>query len=108
MLLVCDKVLDTGANSRNKPLSEMEVAGIKVKLVADSGSPYTIINKEMWNDKLEGKTGGGLQALDICLESFKGETIQTVGFRVVSFKFKGRYTKGKLYASERELCARMD
>lgn len=83
-----------------KPVCLVEIGGINVKIYADSGSPYTIINERLWRESFADKVGGQLLNSDIHPEGYGGETIELLGYRWFDFKFKGRECRGKLYVAK--------
>lgn len=67
--------------------------------MADSGSPYSIINRDTRVESFEQKLGEKLEIPDIHPVSYTGEPIDLLGFRKLSFEFKGRRADCKLYVS---------
>lgn len=94
VLNICDKMC------KNKPVCWMEIGGVGIKIYADSGSPYTIINEELWQYSFVQKVGSQLLLPDIHPDGYGGETIDLLGYRWFSFKFKGGESRGKLYIAK--------
>ena len=41
-------VLNITVGDRNKPLCWVNIGGVRIQLAADSGSPYSIVAKQVW------------------------------------------------------------
>ena len=85
---------------KRKPYCEIDVSGVTNTFMADSGSPYTIIDKNVWISKFTRTVGDYLQEPDINPKSFTGEPIKLLGYRKLTFQFKGRKAECKLYVAE--------
>lgn len=87
-------------NLNSKPMCEIILGGVCVNMFADSGSPYTIGNKMVWDEKFAKKVGHHLYPTDVNPVSYTGEKINMAGFRWLTFLFKGRSARRKLYVAE--------
>lgn len=94
-----DNVNENSTTKTRKPICSMTIGGVAISIVADSGSPYTIVNKKTWDEKFKPIIGGKLREPDITIKSFTGDPIEVCGFRELDFVFKGHETEGKLYVS---------
>ncbi|KAJ1174408.1 hypothetical protein NDU88_006230 [Pleurodeles waltl] len=47
----------TEVNAKGKPICNMEMGGIPIMMYADSGSPFTIVNEDVWNKTFVEKIG---------------------------------------------------
>ncbi|KAJ1198402.1 hypothetical protein NDU88_002243 [Pleurodeles waltl] len=71
----------TDAETKGKPMCDMEIGGIPITMYADSGSPFTIVNEEVWNTTFVDKIGKQLLQPDVRQESYTGDNIYLLGFR---------------------------
>ncbi|KAJ1131262.1 hypothetical protein NDU88_009601 [Pleurodeles waltl] len=85
---------------RKRPKCDISIEGVTITITADSGSPYTIVNEQVWFKKLRRTVGGGLDTPDISPKSFTGETIQLLGYKKLSFAFKDHKAECKMYVSK--------
>ncbi|KAJ1107452.1 hypothetical protein NDU88_004842 [Pleurodeles waltl] len=65
----------TEVNTKEKPICNMEIGGVPVTMYADSGSPFTIVNEDVWNKSFVEKIGKQLTPPDIQPKSYTGEKI---------------------------------
>ncbi|KAJ1128524.1 hypothetical protein NDU88_006902 [Pleurodeles waltl] len=86
---------------QNKPECRMKIGGVGIKVYADSGSPYFIINEEVWKTCFVNKVSSKLFPLDIDLEGYGSEKIDITGCRYFKFEFKNCSAYGKLYISKK-------
>lgn len=92
-----------GIEDRNlcsKPMCKISFGGVVIDVYADSGSPYTIVNQTVWEEKFVDRVGNQLCPADVNPVSFTGECVNMVGFRWLTFLFKGRSARGKLYVAK--------
>ncbi|XP_069055957.1 arylsulfatase G isoform X1 [Pleurodeles waltl] len=94
-------ILGVDQVKRMKPWCELAVGGVLIKLIADSGSPFTIVNEDVWKDKLVEKLGTHLDKSEVVAKSYTGDKIEFVGFRELEFQFKERKAQCKLYVSKK-------
>lgn len=85
-------------NIMKSPTCEFQILGEKVLLMVDSGSPWTIITQDYYQEMLANKMSfDKLRDPDIIAESFDGAKINIVGYFIVELQFKGRCVIAKLY-----------
>lgn len=77
----------------------MVIGGVGIQMYSDS--PYSIVNKTVWNSQFAKKLGGDLEIPDISPEGYSGERIKILGFRTLIFRFKNRECTAKLYVSKK-------
>ncbi|KAJ1122730.1 hypothetical protein NDU88_001215 [Pleurodeles waltl] len=83
-----------------RPMCEVLVEGKKLVLMADSGSPWTIIVQDYFERMFEGIWDmTDLNESDIVAESFEGTTIDVMGFVETEIVFKERRANIKLYVA---------
>ncbi|KAJ1128611.1 hypothetical protein NDU88_006987 [Pleurodeles waltl] len=74
-----------GYERLSQPRCEVRVAGKKLELMADSGSRWTIVTLDYFEQVFEGIwEKSDLKESDIVAESFEGGTIEVIGEGVVS------------------------
>ena len=100
MLSSHEEVLDDSGDPRKKPLWDIVAGGVNVRLVADSDSPYSIINKGVWEESFTELLGTDLEQADIKPQSFTGEPIKLLGFCRLKFEFIDRSAECKLYVTK--------
>ncbi|KAJ1188956.1 hypothetical protein NDU88_005712 [Pleurodeles waltl] len=84
-------------NMSKRPMCEVLVAGRKLVLMADSGSPWTIVVQDYLERMFEGIWDTTvLNEPDIVAESFEGTTIDVMGFVETEIVFKERKANIKL------------
>ncbi|KAJ1218673.1 hypothetical protein NDU88_006250 [Pleurodeles waltl] len=71
----------TEVNTKGKLICDLKIGGVPITMYADSGSPFTIVNEDVWNKSFVGKIGKELAPPDIQPESYTGEKIDLLGFR---------------------------
>ncbi|KAJ1095977.1 hypothetical protein NDU88_001126 [Pleurodeles waltl] len=71
-----------------------------VTVLADSGSPYTMVGDKNWQ-AIFGETLDFLSKPDINLISYGGAKIEVVGYKVMKIQFRDRVTVGKVYVAKR-------
>ncbi|KAJ1166158.1 hypothetical protein NDU88_006567 [Pleurodeles waltl] len=78
------------------PDCEIVIDGLNVKVLADSGSPYTILSDqffyENWGDKK-------LEPNDVKVYGFGGKEIDMLGFFIADINFLNRAIIGKVYVA---------
>lgn len=93
-------VYNVNGKSSKKPTCDIKIGGVQIHIVPDSGSPYTIIQQEVWNELFASTLNKELQPPDIQPVTFTGEKIPMLGFINEVFEFKGRKALGKLYVAQ--------
>ncbi|KAJ1098103.1 hypothetical protein NDU88_003219 [Pleurodeles waltl] len=96
---------DGEKGSRAKqPMCEVLIGGRKLELMADSGSPWTIVVQDYFERIFEGIwSTTDLNEPDILAESFDGTTIDLVGFVETEIVFKERRANIKLYVAAKDV-----
>ncbi|KAJ1213244.1 hypothetical protein NDU88_000882 [Pleurodeles waltl] len=90
--IVCERI--------KQPRCEVQIAGRKLELMADSGSPWTIVTQDYFKQVFEGIWDmTDLKEPDIIAESFDGRTIDVTGFVETVIIFKERCANIKLRES---------
>ncbi|KAJ1164009.1 hypothetical protein NDU88_004456 [Pleurodeles waltl] len=83
-----------------RPRCEVQIAGRRLELMADSGSPWTIVTQDYFKQVFEGIWDlTDLKEPDIIAESFEGRTIDVTGFVETGITFKERRANIKLYVA---------
>lgn len=95
----CNFVLNINSCDSSKPLCIIQFGGIPLQVAADSGSPFTIIAKSVWDTEFVKALGSHLEPTDILPESFTGDKIDILGYRSLMFVFKNRTAVCKLYVA---------
>lgn len=93
--------MSVDSTQTHKPQCVLSIGGVQVSMVADSGSPFTIIQHGMWDKEFARIVGEDLLPSDIRPVTFTGEPIPMVGYRTLNFEFQGRSAEGKLYVAEK-------
>lgn len=101
VLCIDEKILSVDSTQTHKPQCVLSIGGVQVSMVADSGSPFTIIQHGMWDKEFARIVGEDLLPSDIRPVTFTGEPIPMVGYRTLNFEFQGRLAEGKLYVAEK-------
>ncbi|KAJ1155097.1 hypothetical protein NDU88_007833 [Pleurodeles waltl] len=74
-----------------QPICEVQIVGRKLELMADSGSPWTIVVQDYFERVFDGVWNiTDLKDPDIIAESFEGPTIDVMGFVETEIVFKER------------------
>ncbi|KAJ1215009.1 hypothetical protein NDU88_002619 [Pleurodeles waltl] len=101
---------EIGCERIKRPRCEVQIAGRRLELMADSGSPWTIVTQDYFKQVFEGIWDlTDLKEPDIIAESFEGRTIDVTGFVETAITFKERRANIKLlyyYAADPQLAAR--
>lgn len=88
---------------KRNPKCAIIVGGIKIKIIADSGSHYTVISASMWSKKFAKIHGFDLKVANVSLKSFTGEDIILIGYKVMDLCYKERSTRSAIYISDNQL-----
>ncbi|KAJ1165259.1 hypothetical protein NDU88_005687 [Pleurodeles waltl] len=89
--------------SENKlvmPRCDIGIDGKTVPVLADSGSPFTLIGDKNWERIFAGEKIE-LVPPDIDPIGYGGQKIDLIGYSVMTIEFKGRETVGKVYVAKR-------
>ncbi|KAJ1140114.1 hypothetical protein NDU88_006474 [Pleurodeles waltl] len=78
------------------PDCEIVIDGLNVKVLADSGSPYTILSDQFFNENWDDKK---LEPNDVKVYGFGGKEIDMLGFFIADIKFLNRSIIGKVYVA---------
>ncbi|KAJ1137559.1 hypothetical protein NDU88_003957 [Pleurodeles waltl] len=78
------------------PDCEIVIDGLNVKVLADSGSPYTILSDQFFNENWDDKK---LEPNDVKVYGFGGKEIDMLGFFIADIKFVNRSIIGKVYVA---------
>lgn len=80
------------------PKCKVHILGKELELMADSGSPWTIIRRDYCSESLgELVDFNSLHESDIVAHNFDGSNIDFLGFKEVFIEFKGNSANIKLY-----------
>ncbi|KAJ1186200.1 hypothetical protein NDU88_002983 [Pleurodeles waltl] len=93
-------VLNISGQTSNKPLCWVSFGGVMLQVAADTGSPYSIVSECTWQKHFVHSLGEHLETSDISPESYTGDRIDIIGFRLLVFKFKQRQAVCKLYVAK--------
>ncbi|KAJ1170213.1 hypothetical protein NDU88_002094 [Pleurodeles waltl] len=82
------------------PECTIKLDGRVIQVLADSGSPYTMIGVKNWQI-IFGEDYNSLTEPDINPVSYGGSKIEVNGYRIMEIQFQGRTTIGKVYVAKR-------
>ncbi|KAJ1141911.1 hypothetical protein NDU88_008239 [Pleurodeles waltl] len=82
------------------PICQVTIDSKEVTVLADSGSPYTLVGDKNWERIFE-KLDIQLRKPDINPGGYGGTKIDFIGYTVMRINFKGRETVGKVYVAKR-------
>ncbi|KAJ1218595.1 hypothetical protein NDU88_006173 [Pleurodeles waltl] len=107
-IILCINNTDTGElqakeNTDDKlvmPKCDVVIGERTVTVLADSGSPFTLIGDKNWA-RIFGDDNINLFPPDISPVGYGGQKIDLFGYSLMSIKFKGRETLGKVYVAKR-------
>lgn len=81
------------------PTCDICLDGERLQVYADSCSPFTLIEKRLFDEKFA-KHKIKLESADICPSGYNKETIPLVGMVRMRISFKDRHTVGKVYVTK--------
>ncbi|XP_078503492.1 fibrocystin [Lissotriton helveticus] len=101
VLCIEEQVFSVGTRRTNKPVLDILIGGVMISIVADSGSPYTSVQRAMWTEKFMPHLGPHLEPPDIRPVTYWGNRIPIAGYRPLTFEFRGHSADCKLYVTEK-------
>ncbi|KAJ1187234.1 hypothetical protein NDU88_004013 [Pleurodeles waltl] len=94
------EVRDSGVR---RPFCLVEIDGVQVHMMADSGSPFTLLSETKWNDLFRAR-GVTLKPSLIDPIGYGGKSIDVVGEFQAVLKFKDNITPAIIYVTKDDTC----
>ncbi|KAJ1208171.1 hypothetical protein NDU88_003557 [Pleurodeles waltl] len=99
----CDGWADNEVGVGGMEDEAVEINGIQVKVMADSGSPFTLLSEAKWNELFKSQ-GFTLSQSLIQPIGYGGKSIEVVGEFNAKLKFKNNVSSATIYVAKDDAC----
>ncbi|KAJ1180219.1 hypothetical protein NDU88_005441 [Pleurodeles waltl] len=94
---------DVSNNCTRRPFCLVEVNGIQVQMMADSGSPFTLLSDTKWNELFEG-CEITLNHSRIQPVGYGGKSVDVIGEFQANLRFRNNTTSATIYVAKDNAC----
>ncbi|KAJ1129039.1 hypothetical protein NDU88_007410 [Pleurodeles waltl] len=88
-------------NKFRRPTCKLSINGYEIVVVADSGSPYTLVSEKVWREHFDHIE---LQKSHIRPVGYGGKPVEVLGEYEVELSFQGNLAKGVVYVAKDDAC----
>lgn len=102
LLSVSTDIISTISHETRHPICMLSINGKDIKMLADSGSPFTLISDKIWESSFSSQ--GSLSQTAICPIAYGGKSIDVLGEFQAELCFKDSSAQSIVYVAKDDTC----